>query len=302
MKIHTRDSNRNPLSEDSTLTRAPSQPKILPERVRAALAKRKAADAEAESAKIFQLPLWPEPVMGVPNELIRSALFAAVSGHKRRYKHREPIVSQGDTIISFTGAQLTQAHLDVFQGIMHLARGVNEGNCVKFSAHELLKLIGRHTGKFEHDWLYEMILDLGSSILLIEKDNGQFFFGPIIGGGDGNIQRGDYSIKITRELVNLFDRGFTKIQWEQRIKLKQKPLACWLQMYYSSHAKPYPVTVDFIRKQSGSNTAELRFFRRKLKEALDEIEAVGVIGDWNIDDSDKVNVERLSVTPVSGNA
>jgi len=303
VKIPMNDSNRKPVDEDFTLTES-EDPSLAayPKSARAAIAKRKAAKAAAESAQTQKLPLWPEPVMGVPNELIRSALFAAVDGHKRSLKHREPIASQGDTVISFTGAQLTQAHLDVFQGIMHLSRGIDEDTRVSFSAHALLKLIGRHTGKFEHDWLYGMILDLASGTLLIEKADGEFFVGAMIACSNGNFKRGNYSVKITRQLINLFDRGFTYIQWEQRRKLKQKPLACWLQMYYSSHAKPYPVTVAFLHKQSGSNIAELRKFRQNLKAALEVIKAVGVIGDWSIAVGDRVVVERLSVMRVSGNA
>ena len=31
-------------------------------------------------AKVVQLPLWPEPVRGVPNSVLRSALFGAAAG------------------------------------------------------------------------------------------------------------------------------------------------------------------------------------------------------------------------------
>lgn len=270
------------------------------ERLRQGIAKR---EAEAESAKVYQFPLWPESTRGVPNELIRSALFAAVDGHNRRQMRLEPISTHGSTVISFTGAQLTQAHLDVFEGIMHLSRGVYEGNRVQFSGHALLKLIGRRTSGREHDWLYGMLVDLASNTVSICKDNDDFFFGALLRAGAGSLKRGNYVVEITRELITLFDRGFTQIQWEQRRNLKQKPLACWLQMYYSSHAKPYPVTVDFLRKQSGSNVAELRKFRQNLKAALEEIKAVGVIKAWCID-ADKVTVDRFgtTATPVPSNA
>jgi hypothetical protein len=31
-----------------------------------------------QSGKVIQLPLWPEPVRGAPNDILRSALFAAI--------------------------------------------------------------------------------------------------------------------------------------------------------------------------------------------------------------------------------
>ena len=36
-------------------------------------------------AKVYQLPLWPEPVRGTPNSFLRSALFATIQGQTRRW-------------------------------------------------------------------------------------------------------------------------------------------------------------------------------------------------------------------------
>lgn len=251
-----------------------------------------------EAAKIYQFPIWPEPERGVPNELIRSALFAAIQGKHRKVMRGQAVAAQGPYVIEFTGVQLTQAHLDVFEGVMHIARGVHEGNLVKFSAYQLLKLIGRHTGRYEHDWLYLMLQDLTATSVSIKKTNQStkqeeaVFWGSLIPAGTGDLRRGHYAVQVSRDLIKLFERGFTQIQWEQRRALKQKPLACWLQLYYSSHARPYPVTVAFLREQSGSGTANLRSFRQNLKSALAELEAVGVITGWSIE-ADLVHVERL---------
>jgi hypothetical protein len=42
-----------------------------------------AAPAPRPTAKLYQLPLWPEPVRGAPNSFLRSALFAAIQGKTR---------------------------------------------------------------------------------------------------------------------------------------------------------------------------------------------------------------------------
>ena len=94
--------------------------------------------AARESAKIYQFPLWGDPQRGVPNEFARSALFAAIHGKSREYLLDKPIFSQNGFSITYTGISLTQAHLDVFEGIMHLAREMSEGNAVRFTAHGLL--------------------------------------------------------------------------------------------------------------------------------------------------------------------
>lgn len=251
-----------------------------------------------EASKIYQFPFWPEPDRGVPNELIRSALFAAIQGKHRKIMRGQAVAAHGPYSIEFTGVQLTQTHLDVFEGVMHIARGIHEGNTVRFSAHQLLKLIGRHTGRYEHDWLYLMLQDLTATSVSIKKTNPTtkeqeaVFWGSLIPAGAGDLRRGNYAVQVSRDMIKLFERGFTQIQWEQRRALKQKPLACWLQLYYSSHARPYPVTVTFLREQSGSRTANIRAFRQNLKSALDELKAVGVISAWHIVD-DLVHVERV---------
>ena len=38
--------------------------------------------ARLKDSKVYQLPLWPEPVRGIPNPVLRGALFAAVQGKK----------------------------------------------------------------------------------------------------------------------------------------------------------------------------------------------------------------------------
>src|SRR5262245_47393878 len=100
-----------------------------------------------EAAKVYQLSFWKEVKRGVPNEVVPSALFPAIPLNKAMYVERQPIFSQDGFTITFTGKQLTQADLDVYEGIMHIARGITEGNKIYFTAHHLLKLIGRHTGK-----------------------------------------------------------------------------------------------------------------------------------------------------------
>jgi hypothetical protein len=245
-----------------------------------------------ESAKIYQLPIWPEPDRGVPNEFSRSALFAAIQAKSRTYLENQEIASQEGCTILFTGQRLDQTHLDVFEGIMHIARGVHEGNQIRFTAHRLLRLIGRDTGNTQHKWLYRTLQQLTATSVAIVKDGKRVFWGSLLPKGAEDFDSGEYVVEISRDLAKLFNRGFTQIDWEQRRKLRRKPLAQWLQIYYSSHAKPFPVTVEFIRHKSGSSTKSLRKFRQLLKAALNEIKAVDVISDWSLDDHDKVHVAR----------
>ena len=92
----------------------------------------KAAQEEPRGpAQVIQLPLWPEPKRGAPNAVLRGALFAAV--HKdRRYMDRELLTAQDGIMVRFTGKQLDQSDLDVWEQVLHLARPQALGTEVLF--------------------------------------------------------------------------------------------------------------------------------------------------------------------------
>ncbi len=253
---------------------------------------------QRESATVYQLEMWPDRQMGVPNEISRSALFAAIQARGRTYADNQPIASQAGFEIKYTGQRLDQDHLDIFEGIMHFARGVHEGNRVQFTAHRILKLIGRHTGGNQHKWLFRRLQHLTATSIAIIKDGQRVFWGSLLPTGAARLDTGEYTVEISRDLIKLFGRGFTRVEWKQRRELICKPLAQWLQMYYMSHAKPHPVTVAFLRDTSGSATQSLRKFRQNLKVALDGIKDVGVILAWHIDpQTGLVHVTRAPSTP-----
>ena len=247
------------------------------------------AMAERESAKIYQFPLWGEVQRGVPNEIARSALFTAVHGKSREYVVDKHIFSQNGFTITYTGITLTQAHLDVFEGIMHLAREMLEGNTVRFTAHGLLKLIGRKTSGRDHERFARTLSELTATAVKIKREDGAVYWGSLLPEGAGRPENGYYAVKVNRQLIKLFERGFTVLEWEQRKALSRKPLAQALHVWLCSHERPYPVTVEYLHDITGSNTKDLRYFRKNLKAALDELVSVGVLPSWHIDERDKVH-------------
>ncbi|MEO8767262.1 MAG: plasmid replication initiator TrfA [Nitrosospira sp.] len=248
---------------------------------------------ERNEKRVYQLSLWSDVQRGVPNEFVRSALFPAIPANKARYLQREVLFSQEGFRIEFTGRQLTQSDLDVFEGIMHLGRGVREGNYVEFTAHGLLKLIGRDTGKSQHEWLLNVLQRLTATSLMITRDGSKVYWGSLLPEGAANFESGRYRVELRREMLQLFSRGFTLIEWDQRRSLGKKPLAQALHGWICSHSPhPYPVTVRYLHDLTGSNTKDLKHFRANLRVALPEIQASGAIKSWRIDTRDKVHIER----------
>ena len=245
--------------------------------------------AKRESAKIIQLPFWGEPQRGVPNDLVRCALFAAAKGIDGQYKERMPVFAQGDLSITYSGPSLTQDHLDVFEAIMHLARDMPEGNDVRFSAHGLLKLIGRSTGKSDHDRLLRSLEHLTTTAVNIKREGHGTYCGSLLPEWADREKDGKFSFRVNRNLIKLFDRGFTVVEWEQRKQLARSPLAKHLHLWLSSHDKPYPVTVQYLHDITGSKTKQMKRFRQSLKAALKRLQDIGMLADWWLDESDKVH-------------
>ena len=172
-----------------------------------------------ESAKVYQLALWADPQRGIPNEFARSALFAAVAPNKTTYLERQTVFSQKDFKVTFTGKRLTQSDLDVFEGVAHIARGTHEGNRICFRAGALLRLIGRATGKSQYQWLLTVLNRLTATCVGIERNATEVYGGSLLPNFAANLETGEFSVEINRQLIKLFDRGFTVIQWEQRRQL-----------------------------------------------------------------------------------
>jgi len=237
------------------------------------------------------LPLWPEASRGVPNTVLRSALFGAIRRGRRSFLQRVEKASVNGMTVIHTGPQLDQADLHVWEQAMHLARNEGLGTRIQFTAHGFLKAIGRGTGKSQHEWLKNAFARLASSVVEV-KDGKRAYFGPMIHHGTRDDESGLYVIEINPAIVALYGTdGWTQIELEQRLALKKQPLAQWLHGFYSTHAKPFPYKVKTLCHLSGSENGQLAGFRRDLHGALEKLE---VATGWlcEIDDTDLVYIDK----------
>jgi len=93
----------------------------------------------------MSLELWPDSVRGVPNAVLRGSLFT-VSQRRSTAKKRELLAAVDGIEVRFKGERFNQTDLDVWEMLLHLARQQPLGDRVEFSAHALLKALGRGTG------------------------------------------------------------------------------------------------------------------------------------------------------------
>jgi hypothetical protein len=248
-------------------------------------------ESKPQPAKVIRLPVWPEPQRGAPNSALRGALFAAIQGKDRRYLKGELLTAQQGIKIRFTGMQLNQSDLDVWEQALHLARQHPLGTQCHFTAYGFLKALGRPTGGDHHEWLKDVFRRLAGAVAEITH-NRMTYFGSMIEGGIRDEDTGQYVLEINPKIMALYSAGWTAADWDQRQLLRGKPLALWLHGFYSSHADPYPLTVEYLHQLSGGRTAKMRKFKQNLKTALGELVKVGVIRDFEIE-GDLVSVDRV---------
>ena len=242
-------------------------------------------------AREFHLPWWGENKRGVPNSILRGALFPAIQGKTRRALKGELLATQKGVEIRFTGWQLDQADLDVWEQVlhMHMTQDLPLGVQMSFTAHSLLLALGLSTGKSDYNWLKDSFRRLAGAVVEISHARGMTYAGNML-----DFWRDDndntYIIEVNPRLAGVYEAGWTAIDHDKTQEFRRKPLALWLLRFYASHAKPFAVTVDYLYRLSGSGNKIIRDFKYQLKKALARLEESAAIQSFSFD-GDRITVE-----------
>lgn len=261
----------------------------------AALAKLKASRKPIVDAlkpiKQLSLELWPDAVRGVPNAVLRGSLFS-ISKTRSTAKKRELLPAVDGIEIRFKGERFNQTDLDLFEMLLHLARLQPLGDQVKFTAYSLLKELGRGTGGKDHEDLKEDIARLmGGVVEITWTDIRKTFIGHLVADAYRDEVTQQYVVKFDSKMLGLYENGYSYVDWDSRKALGNNSLAKWCHGFYASHAKPYAYKVETIKNLCGSKVERLTDFKKMLRQALSQLEAVGAIKEWAIVD-DLVHVNN----------
>jgi hypothetical protein len=249
---------------------------------------------QRESAQVIQLPLWRDQQRGTPNSFIRSALFAAIQSKDRVFMKGMTLTSQKGITVKFTGEQLNQEDLTLWETLVHLARAHPLGSMCSFTGHGILKSLNVNTGGTEHRRLHEAITRLNACSVEITHE-GKTYFGSLIEGGIKDEITSHYTIELNQKLIRLFGESqWTAIDWQQRLKLRRKPLAQALHAYYSSHRDPHPVKLSTLQELTGSRNKQLAGFKRDIRNALNALVQIGFLQSYDIE-NDVVRVKRILI-------
>jgi hypothetical protein len=263
------------------------------ESLNAKLERMRRSAVEREQNAVVQLPLWPEPKRGAPNSFIRSALFAAIQSKDRQFLKETVLASQDGIEVRYTGEQLNQADLDVWETIVHLAREQPLGTVASFTAHGLLKAMGMPTGNSQHKQLHSTLLRLTACAVEV-KHEGKTYFGPLIKSGAKDEVTRHYGIELNKGIIKLFgENQWTALDWQQRQELRAQPLAQALHAFYSSHREPFAVKLETLQAYTGSRNKQAASFKRQVRAALTQLVDVGFLSSFEFV-GNLVNVRRAN--------
>lgn len=255
---------------------------------------RKAPATDAQPSSQMMLPFWPEAVRGIPNAILRGALFGVAQ--RRETVKDELICSVSNVEIYFTGERFNQTDLDLFEMLLHLGRLQPLGERIEFTAYSMLKALGRHTGKTQRRQLRQELVRLRAGTMEFRwTETGKGFVGGMLANiafDEKANQIGRYAVWFDQKVMTLYDHGYTQINWEQRQALGANNLAKWLHNFYSTHAAPLPYKVSTIMGLCDSKASRVADFRRLLRAALDELEAIGAL-KGHIDKNDLLIIEKV---------
>jgi hypothetical protein len=222
-------------------------------------------------ANVVRLPLWSEVVRGVPNGVLRSALFGAIKKGARRYMEGEQVPALDGVDIRYTGQRLDQGDLDVWENVLHIVRLQEMGEQCRFTAYAMLKLLGKTNAGTNRETLHKRLMRLKANA--IEIHQGRYSYaGSLIDDVYRDKETHEYVLILNPKLRALFAADqFTQVDWNVRNALSGHQLAQWLHGFYASHAKPFPLNVETLLKLAGSEDASAGSRRQTLRKALDAL-------------------------------
>jgi hypothetical protein len=249
---------------------------------------------------VVQLPPWPDPVRGVPNGVLRSALFGAIKKGPRRYIEGEQIAALDGTEIRYTGQRLDQGDLDVWESVLHVARLQAMGEQCRFRAYSMLKLLGKTDSGSNRETLHKRLMRLKANA--VEVQQGRYSYaGSLIDDVYRDKETHEYVLILNPKLRPLFAADqFTQVDWDVRHALDGKPLAQWLHSFYASHAKPFPLKVETLHRLCGSEAKRMTDYKIDLRRNLGAVaEASAAHGEEFSYDirGDLVHIEKKASGP-----
>ena len=181
----------------------------------------------------------------------------------------------GDDEIKYSGQELRQSDCLVFMALVNLARNLKVGTRVLFSVQELCEALWGDYSGASRKRLKDTITRLQKAVMRFPTFQVQLV------GLFEYPERGKWAISFDKHILGLFKDQHVWTELGVRRQLSTG-LATWLYGYVRSQTILIPTPLRNLRNACGSTALE-KTFRKMVRDAMDELVAVGVVdGGWSI--------------------
>lgn len=231
----------------------------------------------------------------LPVELARSALFRVTDPSKPRpYLTKATfavMAPHGNGTITYTGQELRQDDRQVFMEALYLEQQLPGVAVIK--PNQFLKALGWSTNSDSRERLLDCLTRLKATALRIHVYRFQTALTTsLIDDIEEDTATGTIRVYFKENVRRLFDNdAYARVvRAHEQMLPKKAYLARWLLCFYTSHAKPIPLSLTRLQELCG-DTTPMKEFTRKMKEALQQLVSAGFLLTHKVSEG-KVTVER----------
>ena len=179
--------------------------------------------AHSDAGTLPFLEELSEYIRALPNHIARSSLFAPVAKGPRKIHHETKLITRIDAEITYSGEQLDEADADLLMQLIHKSVARWLGKPVKVNRADMLREMGRSTGKHDYDWLHRRMRALTKAKLFIEAKGyriGHTEAFHLLQSFTYDEFTGTFSFTLDTRWEQLFgNREFAKINWQKRLQI-----------------------------------------------------------------------------------
>lgn len=215
---------------------------------------------------------WPHIQFGIPNKLLRSAIFGVQRERKEKTVDLFTFLYNNEIEITFMGPRLNQDDSIVWQSILRAIRNVNApmGAAVAIKKLDLLEHIGKIKAGKNYNWLMASLDRLSSANLkCIDTKRKETFTSNLIIGYHIKNDESYFNAGVSSFLAPLLSSDLTDVDIIRKSKLTSQ-LSRWLHDFYSSHTKPIPYSITKIQTLCRSEQVYAKF-KMNLKKSIEEL-------------------------------
>jgi hypothetical protein len=178
-----------------------------------------------------RLPVFPAAARPMVNDVARSALFAGVQGKDRQLLDEALLATVEGVEIRFTGRQWNQDDHDLLMQVVHMTAQVPLGAYALLSGHTLLQELHRGTGGQQYRQVRDDLKRLvAGTVSLRHPARKVEYIGHLVDDAVHDEESHHWLIRLNPTLRALYGPSmYALIDWAQRLQLRGKDLARWLQ-------------------------------------------------------------------------